>query len=84
MAAKLKFLNLILETKAGKWSCPVEPELAAALQQVCDEYFVKLNEYVVDIDEQGAKMVAKLIDAEILEITDSVIDYSKHLGDIVF
>lgn len=84
MAAKLKFLDLILETKAGKWSCAVEPELAAALQQLCDEYFDKPDEYVVDIDEQGAKMVASLIGAEILEITDFVIDYSKHLGDVVF
>jgi hypothetical protein len=84
MAAKIKFHNLILETKAGKWSCPDEPELAAALQQLCDEYFAIPDEYVVNIDEQGAKMVARLLDAEILEITDSVIDYTTCLGDVVF
>ena len=77
MPVKLNFYDHILETDAGRWSCQSEPDLAVAVQQICDDYFAKTDEYIVDIDEQGAKYIAHLIEAKILEITHHPFDLNE-------
>ncbi len=79
MAVKLKFHDHICFVELGKWSCETEPELAADIQQICDDHFAKPDEYVVDIDEQSAKYIAQLIAAEIIEITYQPFDPNEPL-----
>lgn len=74
MAAKVKIYGKIYFIDSGFWYCNEDPESAKSFQDYCDLYFKISQDYLVDIDEQSARLAEKEFAAEIISIKKPVFD----------
>jgi hypothetical protein len=69
MAAKIKMTDgLICVVKNKTWSCENSPEVAAALQQLTDEFLENSDAYHPDKDEAAANYAARLTGSKVIYV----------------
>ncbi len=69
MAAKVIIYEKEYLIDGGFWSCEEDSESAKSFQDYCDLYFKISQDYLVDIDEQSARLVEKEFSAQIISIS---------------